>query len=182
MVTGFFFHCLGLGLGGEKTVGLDRVFLLIYKHWDVYEHDVLSCHNTSLVDFMLNRKNWATACEIKAAAELYEKPITVYLSGTIGTNSTSKYTKTKYNESVAMTREVPTINLLLTNGHFQMLKLLRKHASSVSGFQMHVAKSGYQTSTGSNIKTYASVVSDSLKKKPNTSSVHPQALRYEIAT
>jgi hypothetical protein len=52
-----------------------------------------------------------------------------------------------------------------------MLKSLRQGAS-VSEFQMHAAKSGYQASTGSNLKTYASVVSDSLNRKSNASAVH----------
>lgn len=95
----------------------------VFNNWASFEGDVHACHNSSLtkstyLNFMLVQRNWASACEIKAASEILNQPIKVFLTGRAGT-------KLVYNKSLYVPTHchlTPPITLLLSNGHFQLLK------------------------------------------------------------
>lgn len=123
-----FFHCLSLELHGRddfrRVAQLkNKICNHVFNNWASFEVDVHACHNSSLtkssyLNFMLVQRNWASACEIKAASEILNQPIKVFLKGRAST-------KLVYNKSLYVPTHchlTPPITLLLSDGHFQLLK------------------------------------------------------------
>jgi hypothetical protein len=89
-----FFHCISVALHGSSDFRRasqlrNRICTHVFLNWEEFESDVHLCHNTSLtkpsyLDFMLKKRNWATACEVKAASELLQLSINVFLLGSSG--------------------------------------------------------------------------------------------------
>lgn len=89
-----FFHCLSFELHGRddfrRVAQLkNKICNHVFNNWASFEGDVHACHSSSLtkstyLNFMLVQRNWASAFEIKAASEILNQPIKVFLTGRAG--------------------------------------------------------------------------------------------------
>lgn len=159
-----FFHCLSLELHGRDDFQLkNKICNHVFNNWASFEGDVHACHNSSLtkstyLNFMLVQRNWASACEIKAASEILNQPIKVFLTGRAGT-------KLVYNKSLYVPTHchlTPPITLLLSDGHFQLLKKVSHVRDNDHTYATALAHEPKNLQSSQNVKkSYAAAVKSS---------------------
>ena len=116
-----FFHCLSLSFFGDLNHAAQMrhdICSNIAENWFVWQHDAKLYHDSvatrlTYVSSMLSKNGWATAAEIRSAAEVLQCKINVWLEDVYG-----RYTKHCYS-CPAQPKKI--INLHLRNSHFQLL-------------------------------------------------------------
>ena len=147
-----FFSSLSLSLLGNFSRASYYRHLIcsqICNNWDSWadlvtlSHDVAVKHSAAYSNHMVIQKGWATAAEIKAASELLNLNITIWLRGTAFHEDRrqfyTKYTEEAYTNANAKA----SIHLLLTNSHFSVLFQSKQHTTTKTQNLTNNAKSKY---------------------------------------
>ena len=126
-----FFHCLSLAIAGNlSNTQYYRQLICgaIENSWHDWKHLVLLHHggtlpSTGYVEKMVNGKGYATGCEIRAAAIIFQCCITAWRNGFRLDASNNFYVTTYFGEVVDLDKEKRgwKLNLLLDRNHFKVL-------------------------------------------------------------
>ena len=129
----WFFYCLSLFLGGNicNAKNLRRLICLhIYNNWCNWNDLVEASHDIGTVsnkdDYwkrMAETKEYATQCEVRAACEIYDMSINVWLQGRRCTDTTrGKYMDTYYISRFNFKSNLKILHLLLKNNHYHVME------------------------------------------------------------
>ena len=120
-----FFHCLSLNLWGSfrRSFGLRKsICEHVLQNWVIWKDRVWLCHGISdprtYYLRMIQSNGYATTCEIQAASQVLRCTINVWFHGN-SQDGTSRFT---LQSSICTHPMALTLNLLLRNDHFQVIR------------------------------------------------------------
>ncbi|KAK3093512.1 hypothetical protein FSP39_016633 [Pinctada imbricata] len=147
----------------------ESICMHVYNNWNNFKNEVLICHHSNVTKRiyalnMLHKREWATSCEVRAAAEFLNVKINVWLSCQSGINK-KKYMKGCFTPKAG--NGSSTINLLLQNNHYQLLKLKPRQ---VKHYQMSQTLS--EESQGSSTLNYKDEHSHDIDDNDHTYAFH----------
>ena len=130
-----FFHCLSGFINGDflhTQFYRDGICKFIYLNWDQWSEKVSIYHRCGLTQelykfSMIMNRGWATTCEIEAAVNLLGIHVNVWLP----LQDTNSFMVSRFTPQIQIDpTSVISINLLLENGHYQMLRSKQPLSSS----------------------------------------------------